>query len=696
MRYLSIALIAVLACVPPAYSQKAKKGPAALPVLDLKGKTKAEALDLLIPGMGEKELTVRYNQQQQWQEICLAAGAPGKEADRLEICKLMCAKLGADVPEQARVWLLRQLEYIGRGEAVAAVGKCLDDPSELIRETAIRSLANNPAEEASTPLVVKLPSADAKTKVSIANALAFRRAPTAVAALAAELKSEPTAVSQAAARALGRIASADAATQLAKARGSAKEPLRLWICDAYLLCADKLLKDSKTQEAGVIYNDLYDNEKIRSVRMAALRGVLRSSGDAAGDRIVKLLTADDRDARDIALVEITGISPKSLQALATSFEKLPPQAQILLLGALAARGDKSQAPIALSAAKSTNDALQRAGMIALGKLGDASAVQLLVETAFSKSKHAAAARESLTQITGADDKLITMLKAEKAPTVRSTLIVLLAERGAGAAAPIFLQDAVADDAGLRLAAIGALARLAEPKDVPALVPVVLKAAKGKERDEAEKAIVAIVGRIQEPEKRADPVVAALTPESRTALLPLLGRLGGPKALAAVKESLASDSKEQKSAAVTALTNWPDETVSADLLVLAKESPDGDVKKAAFAGLIRVNSISNERPAPPRLASLKQAMELASSDGDKKLVIDALATVKDIETLRYVLPYLDQKALVQPACKTVIELAHSKTLREPNREEFHRALDRVMTLCADKGLIERAKKYKAGG
>ena len=110
----------------------------------------------------------REAQQQQWQEICLAAGAPGKETDRLEICKLMCAKLGPDVPEQARVWLLRQLEYIGRGEAVAAVGKSLDDPSDLVRETAIRSLANNPAQEASTPLVAKLPSADAKMKVSIA------------------------------------------------------------------------------------------------------------------------------------------------------------------------------------------------------------------------------------------------------------------------------------------------------------------------------------------------------------------------------------------------------------------------------------------------------------------------------------------------------------------------------------------------
>src|SRR5262249_38383110 len=102
------------------------------------------------------------------------------------------------------------------------------------------------------------------------------------------------------------------------------------------------------------------------------------------------------------------------------------------------------------------------------------------------------------------------------------------------------------------------------------------------------------------------------------------------------------------------------------------------------------------PAPPRLKALKEAMTLAQSTADKKLVIDALATAKDIETLRYVLPYLDDKELVQPACKTIVELAHSKNLRQPNQEEFVRALDRVLVLCRDAGLIERAKKYKAGG
>ena len=45
-------------------------------------------------------------------------------------------------------------------------------------------------------------------------------------------------------------------------------------------------------------------------------------------------------------------------------------------------------------------------------------------------------------------------------------------------------------------------------------------------------------------------------------------------------------------------------------------------------------------------------------------------------------------------KGVVELAHSKMLREPNKEEFARALDRVIALCKDKSLVDRAKQYKA--
>jgi len=43
----------------------------------------------------------------------------------------------------------------------------------------------------------------------------------------------------------------------------------------------------------------------------------------------------------------------------------------------------------------------------------------------------------------------------------------------------------------------------------------------------------------------------------------------------------------------------------------------------------------------------------------------------------------------------VELAHSKTLREPNKAEFAKPLDRVIAMCKDKALVERAKQYKDG-
>jgi HEAT repeat protein len=692
MRCLFLAILAVLLSAAPGYSQKGKK-PAVGGPIDIKGKTNEEALTLLIPGMARAELPDRNAPQQQWQEICLAAGAPGNEAKRLEVCKLMIAKLGADVPDPARFWLLKQLEYIGRAESVATVAKVIDDPSEVLRESAIRCLANNPAEEATAALVGKMSAKNAKTKVALANALGYRRATSAVSVLAGELTNESPAVAQAAARALGRIASADAAAQLNKARAAAKDPVRLWICDAYLLCADQLMKDGKTKEAAAIYKDLYDTEKNRATRMAALEGVLRSAGDDAGSRIVKLLTSDDRDARNIALLAIADINSNSLKTVAGAADKLPVQAQVLLLGALANRREKSQAALALKASQSADADLQRAGILALGSLGDVSAVTLLVETAFSKSKHAEVARASLGAIAapGVDEKLIALLAAEKQPSTRMGLITIVEARGLAAAVPVLLEDARGDDAGVRQAAMKALGKLAEAKDVGAMIPGILKAAKGAERENAEKAIAAVVARIGEPDKRADAIVAAVSPENRADLLPLLGRIGGPKALALARNSL--DTKD-RSAAVLALANWPDYSVSDVLLDLAKNAPEPELKKLAFKNLARVNALDKDHPVPPRFAVLKQAMAIADDVEKKKAVIDALSTIRDMEALRMVVLFLDDKQLNQAACKTIVELAHSKTLRQPNQAEFVRVLDRVLVICRDKDLIERAKKYKA--
>jgi len=63
-----------------------------------------------------------------------------------------------------------------------------------------------------------------------------------------------------------------------------------------------------------------------------------------------------------------------VQTLADNFGKLPTEGRILLLNSLAARGDKAHMPLALAAAKEGDGDLRKAGILALGRLGDVDAV----------------------------------------------------------------------------------------------------------------------------------------------------------------------------------------------------------------------------------------------------------------------------------------------------------------------------------
>ncbi len=60
-----------------------------------------------------------------------------------------------------------------------------------------------------------------------------------------------------------------------------------------------------------------------------------------------------------------------------------------------------------------------------------------------------------------------------------------------------------------------------------------------------------------------------------------------------------------------------------------------------------------------------------------------------------LSYMDKPELSQRACATVVELAHYRELRDPNKAEFDKALDKVIGICTDASLVDCAKRYQRG-
>jgi hypothetical protein len=93
--------------------------------------------------------------------------------------------------------------------------------------------------------------------------------------------------------------------------------------------------------------------------------------------------------------------------------------------------------------------------------------------------------------------------------------------------------------------------------------------------------------------------------------------------------------------------------------------------------------------------VKRTMALCTTDAERARLLERVNAIRTVETFRFVVPYLDQPALAPAACKSVVELAHHRSLRDAHKAEFMAALDRVIATTQDAELVERAGRYKEG-
>ncbi len=659
-----------------------------------------EKLEAWLPGMGAENILDRQKPQQSLQEALYGLGVPGREAELAEACKAIAEKLGPEVAKPARIWMLRQLEFSGGAECVDAVAALLKDNDSQIRDCARRTLQNNPAPEANAKLLAGLASAvDDTQRVAIINALGYRSDASSVRALSELLSYRNSDAAAAAADALGKIGGTEAARALAEARPKCREAIKRRVADAYLRCADKLLREGKRAEAEAIYEELSDLDAPRPIRLAAVQGRLNAAGDEAAEVVVRMLAGDDADAQAIAAGHVGSLDGPAVRQLAEKFPKLSASAQMLLSAALAAKGDKTAMPVATAAANSDADEVRIAGLRALGRLGDASSVPMLTDALAAGGQPGEAARESLREVhgEGVDEAIVTAMRRAETG-LRKTLIDLLRERSAVNAAGALLQQAEHDDAGVRDLAIQGLGDLAEPNHVAPMIAILLKMKKGRQRDAMEKAIMMTCNRTADAGRQADPVLAVVSrsgKEDRCTLLPLLGRIGGHSALEEVNKAIQSDEAEVREAGVRAICNWPDSTVADELLELAQRAASDSHRTWALRAYIRVITLPTDRPHEQTLAMLKKAMEMADRDDERRLVVSRASSARHVQTLRWLVPYLDDAAVSAQACRAIVELAHHRDLMGPNQDEFRKALDKVISISEDPSLIDRAKRYMSG-
>jgi HEAT repeat protein len=431
------------------------------------------------------------------------------------------------------------------------------------------------------------------------------------------------------------------------------------------------------------------------------------AGDAQSDQfvqmIVKLIGDHDKEFRAAGLEQVRTAArgPAFTQLFAAQLTKLDAGGQIALLAALADRGDRAARSAVLELLGSSHDEDVRAAAVAsLGPLGTPDDLPLLIKSLSAGSKaEQAAVRRSLIEIRGDGiDKALAADLLSESSTAKGALLEVLATRRASDQSPVFLAAIVDENARVRRAAMAALGQIGRPEQIAPMLAGVLKARKGYERDAAEKNVALVCERIENADQRGAALIEALNTvdqSQRDQLLSLLGRVGGKKPIDFVAAIATGNDAARRQLGIDALSKWPDASVADTLFAITTRTSDPTERSQAFRGYVKVSAARDGRSDRERLDRLKQAMNVAKSPEEVTLVINRVRTAYDVDSVRFVLPYVDQPEFAQIACETIVEIAHHREVRDPNKAEVDKALDKVIATSKDPVVIERANRYKRG-
>ena len=159
---------------------------------------------------------------------------------------------------------------------------------------------------------------------------------------------------------------------------------------------------------------------------------------------------------------------------------------------------------------------------------------------------------------------------------KAALVEVLGEKGAQGEIERVYRLAEDADPVLRDASLRALAHLAGEADLPRLVSMLEKATETDTIVRLREAITAAALRNPDPERRGESLLVLLkttTSAGKVEILKVLPRIGGAGPLRAVVEETASPDPAVQSAAVGALSRWPDPAAAEELLRLAVDDAE---------------------------------------------------------------------------------------------------------------------------
>jgi HEAT repeat protein len=398
------------------------------------------------------------------------------------------------------------------------------------------------------------------------------------------------------------------------------------------------------------------------MRLAAMKGKIAAAGPAAPKIVFGILSGKPSEMLQPAIAMVPGTFDASgIAPVCTLLGKLPEDGQVQLIAILASYPKEAVLPTLMKAAEGLHAAVRTEALRAIGKVGDGSCVDLLAQrSARAAGPEQAAARESLWRVRGedVDAAVLNGLERNVDEAVRNEFIRAAGERRIDRSKKLLLDLARSAAPTVRAHAVRALKRLAGPEDLRPLLLLMLEGGDESEMDELQSAAAAVARMISRPGGGADAVGSLFSSETdskkKASLLRVLGKIGEDRSLLLVRPALADPDPVVADAAVRAIADWPTITARDDALRVAGQSPNLVHRVLALQAFVRMTGLERFRSPDGAVASLKQALGLASRPEEKRLVLGALPAF---------------------ACPAALEMAES-LLDSEVQEEARAAVDRI--------------------
>lgn len=618
------------------------------------------------------------------------------QPEQRKYIELRLAEMLSDATFEGKSFICKQLWLIGTADSVPAIAKLLTN--EKTADMACYAIGQNPSPEAGRALRDALDKTSPNVQIRIINLLGDRRDTQSVEALGKLVFDAEGQVAEAATGALGKIGGARAREILVKARAEGDSDLRFAATDAYLRCAESLVLQDQTKPAIVIYRELAGQDEAAIIRSAAIKGLADIGGQDAVPIVIAALQDGDRMVRTTARGCVRTMQGQGVTDLfAAELEKTSGYEQVLLIAALADRGDPDVLPAITARVKSNDAEVGKAAVQAIGRLGDTSCVGILVEVAAesldSEQKSTALNSLALLRGNGVDDAIVKSMQNSH-PSVRPQLIQVLLDRNAVGSVPALLTEAGNPDSKISRAAFKALGRLAGEKDLPLLVELLVNMQDDSSRREAERATIAASRKISDENKRSDAILAVLNTEKRMSircsLLRVLGGIVNSKAL----ETLAAASKETdpdvQDTAIRALAKWPNATAAEVLLEIYSETQNPIYRMLSLRGFVRLLALpAGSRPMSKTLEMCRQAVSRVRGMEEKKLVLSGLSNVIDPETLTIVESFLQTEGIKTEAAMAAIKIAGDMIQTHPDKARI--AMNKLLAFSQNEDLNRQAQE-----